>query len=816
MKKRKPSRLQRRVGLPLYLGITISTAAFAQDAAPPAEGHVEDVVVSAGPEDANSNPTSVQSVSQKQATAFQNKPTSATVITEEQIQSLNITSLVQAQKLEPSLQLRYSNVRNLTFNIRGFGAASSSATDGIFGGVPIYVDGVYQPRPGQAVFDIPDLIGVEVLKGPQGTSGGQDSTGGIVNMSTALPSFVAGETAEVSYGNYNFVQLKASATGPIADSDKVAFRLSAFDTDRQGYISNYNGPGQNFNDWHDKGARLQFLFVPEEDLTARITFGYSHVNQACCVNLFDGAVTNYANGAPVANNFYQRIARLNYTVPTSGAPQNYVASINGYLQTAQENYSASAKVDYKFNGFTLTSVSAFQDWEFHPNNRENALIEPLLVTNSNGHVSPTRSVTEDLKISSPKGEPVEGFIGVFYLYEQLYDYGLTTYGSDAAAYYASPTLDPKVANAAYNNLGRQTYDNPLTNEIAPYAQGVWHATSQLDVTGGIRYSYYEKNSIFRQYVFSQPDYTGLTAAQIKQVQSTINSFVGPNTQYTSNTHQGIVSALGTASYKFTPDVLGYVTVSQGGKAGGPNPSANLPSGVPNTVNAEIIQNYEVGFKGSFLDQRLLTNIAAFVMYDKGFITQASAIVGGNTVTYLANADSAISRGVELDIRYRPIDELNTYASFTYDDTYYGSYKNAACPFELSYVKGACNLTGQSLPLTPKFAMATGFEYNRNLGQVFDFLQKPLVGYGGADWTYQTKFFSNTDNSIYSIIPAYGLLNLHVGVRFEDASWDLQAWAHNALNKRYFINLSATALPGGAIGGNVGDPLMVGMTLKAKL
>ncbi|WP_091677359.1 TonB-dependent receptor [Methylocapsa palsarum] len=814
MKKRKQHRIGRRVGLPLCLGLTMTTAAFAQDAAPPAEGHVEDVVVSAGPEDAN--PTSVQAVSQKQATAYQEKAVSATVITQEQIQSLNITNLAQAQKLEPSLQFRYGNVRNLTFNIRGFGASSSNATDGIYGGVPIYIDGVYQPRPGQAVFDIPDLIGVQVLKGPQGTSGGQDSTGGIVNISTALPSFVAQETGEISYGNYNFVQLKASATGAIADSDKAAFRLSVFDTDRQGYISNYNGPGQNFSDWHDKGARLQFLYTPTEDLTARFTLSYAHVNQACCVNLFAGAVTNYANGAAVPNNFYTRIGRLNYNVPTSGAPQNYIASINGYLQTAQENYGASASIDYRFNGFTLSSISSFQDWEFHPNNRENALIAPQLVTNTNGHVSPSRSVVEDIKISSPKGLPVEGFAGLFYLYEQLYDFGLTTNGSDAALYYKSPALPIKVANAAYNYLGRQTYDNPLTNQIAPYAQGVWHATPELDITGGVRYSYYAKESIFRQYIFTQQDYSGLTPAQAALAKATSIAFFGADKQYTANTHQGILSFLGSASYKFTPDILGYVTVSQGGRGGGPNPVANLPAGVPVTVNPEIVQNYEAGLKGSFLDQKLLTNLAGFVMYNHGYITNASAIVGGNTVTYLANAGGAVSRGVEFDVRYRPIEELNTYASFTYDDAFYSDYKNAACPFELSNTVGSCNLTGKPLPITPKFAMATGFEYAKNLGQVIEAFQKPLVGYGGVDWTYQTQIYSLADDSIYSRIPGYGLLNIHAGVRFEDGSWDLQAWAHNALNKRYWLNVSATALPGGAIGGLVGDPLMVGFTLRAKL
>jgi iron complex outermembrane receptor protein len=186
------------------------------------------------------------------------------------------------------------------------------------------------------------------------------------------------------------------------------------------------------------------------------------------------------------------------------------------------------------------------------------------------------------------------------------------------------------------------------------------------------------------------------------------------------------------------------------------------------------------------------------------------------ITFLGNAKMAESRGIELDLRAQPVDGLTTFASFTYDDTFFQSFTNSACPFELSYMTTSCNLTGQPLPITPRFAMALGGEYSQHLG-LFDGLSpKPVVGYAGADYTYQTGFLSNPDDSIYSYIPAYGLLNLHAGVRFDDRSWDFSAWVHNALNTHYFINLSAANLAAGVISGNVGDPLMVGFTLKAKL
>jgi len=152
MTNSKSCRVSRRVGVPAGLVLAATSSVFAQDA------QVQDVVVT--------GPATKETFSQEQVDALQAKPSPLTIVTQRQIEALNITNLQQAQKLLPSLQIKFSNVRNLTINVRGFGQSSSNATDGIFGGVPVYIDGVYQPRPGQAIFDVPDLVGVEVAKGP--------------------------------------------------------------------------------------------------------------------------------------------------------------------------------------------------------------------------------------------------------------------------------------------------------------------------------------------------------------------------------------------------------------------------------------------------------------------------------------------------------------------------------------------------------------------------------------------------------------------------------------------------------------------------
>lgn len=768
------------------------------------EAQVPDVVV-------NSSRTSSET-SERQAAAFQSTPQAATVITKQQIEALQISNLLQAQKLEPSLQIRFADVRSLTVNIRGFGSSTSVATDGIFGGVPIYVDGVYQPRPGQAIFDIPDLVGVDVLKGPQATSGGMDNTGGVVRLNTALPSFKTERKLEFSYGSYDNVQVKASATGAIADSDKLAFRLSFVSADRDGYVYSYYS-GQKYNDWHNKSARAQILFQPSNDFSLRLIADYSRVDQACCPNLLNGVVTNYANGAAVPNNLLARLARLNYAPTSFYNLDSYKGDISGYLQNTQQSYGVAALIDYHVGGYKFSSISSFRGWNFDPLSQTSSAIAPVRTTNSNQQIS-EKSAQQEFRVSTPTGAPVEATAGLFYLFEQLYDWGYSSYGPAAGAWYGSASNPIALNNIALNNLASKSYDNPTSHVVAPYARGVWHVTPDLDVTLGLRYSYSAKSALFRQYQSAANSLDGLTAAQQALAQSARTGLIGADRTYYATTRQGLISALASVSYKFAPDVMGYATYARGGRAGGPNPVANLPAAASTTVRPEELDDYEIGLKTSFFDQRLLANVAAFFMVDHNYITNITDASGARPITYLSNAKRAVSRGFELDLRARPFDGLTTYASVTYDDTYYASFENAPCRFELAFLS-SCSLTGRPLSLTPKWALALGGEITHNIGRVFEPIEKSVVAYAGADFSYQTKFFSVPDDSIYSVIDAYGLLNLHAGVKFDDESLDLSAWVHNVGNKHYFTTVSPNFMAGGVIG-TPGDPLMAGLTLRAKL
>ncbi len=261
--------------------------------------------------------------------------------------------------------------------------------------------------------------------------------------------------------------------------------------------------------------------------------------------------------------------------------------------------------------------------------------------------------------------------------------------------------------------------------------------------------------------------------------------------------------------------MGYVTASTGGRGGGPNVGV-FNTNAPLVVKPEYIYDYETGLKSLFFEGRLQANIAAFVMIDHDYITTEVSNQFGHPTTFLGNAKRAVSRGIELDLRAQPIDGVSLFASFIYDDAYYDSFTNGKCPFELSFQK-SCDLSGKPLALTPKFAMSAGGEYSQGIG-VYELISpKPLRGYFGGDASYQTDVVSTPDDSIYSVIHPYALLNFYAGMRLDDSSWDFSAWVKNAANKHYFTALwdGNWDLGLGENSAQVGLPRTYGVTLRAK-
>jgi iron complex outermembrane receptor protein len=273
----------------------------------------------------------------------QDVPIALSVVDDSALQATGSYSLNEVQRLVPSLQVFSFNPRNTNINIRGLGSNVSLTNDGLENGVGFYVDDVYYGRVGQSQFDLVDLDQIEVLRGPQGTLFGKNTTAGAISITTKRPSFDPQYEAEVSGGDYGRREVRASATGPIVD-DRLAYRLTYALTERDGYIYNV-ATARNVADYENTSVRGQLLFEPHDNLDVRVIGDYSKQDAECCIQPIAAVFDNYDDGTPIPNNLTARIARKDYTLESLDPFERRVDA-DAPFQADMQSFGGSVNVDW--------------------------------------------------------------------------------------------------------------------------------------------------------------------------------------------------------------------------------------------------------------------------------------------------------------------------------------------------------------------------------------------------------------------------------------------------------------------------------------
>src|SRR5690606_13462740 len=204
------------------------------------------------------------------------------------------------KEMVPTVQLYSSNPRNTGLSIRGLGTTFGLTNDGIDPGVGFYVDGVYYARTAATTLDFIDVEQIEVLRGPQGTLFGKNTVAGAFNVTTRKPSFTPEATAELSYGNYGFIQAKASVSGPLGR--QLAARLSFSGTQRDGLLYNV-ATQKRVNDLNNLGLRGQLVYAPSENIQVLLAGDINRQRP-------DGYAQAFAGIAPTQRAGYQQFEQI--------------------------------------------------------------------------------------------------------------------------------------------------------------------------------------------------------------------------------------------------------------------------------------------------------------------------------------------------------------------------------------------------------------------------------------------------------------------------------------------------------------------------
>ncbi|MBX8624024.1 TonB-dependent receptor [Pseudomonas glycinae] len=711
----------------------------------------------------------------------QDVPTPMSVVSGTTLETQRVYRIQDLQQLVPSVNVAYMHARQSSVSIRGLG--NNPASDGLEGSVGLYIDNVYLGRPGMAVFDLMDIEQLEVLRGPQGTLFGKNTTAGVINISTRAPSFTPERSIETSVGEDGYFQTKGTISGPL--NDVLAGRLSAYRTRSDGDIKNeFNG--HDLNGGSRDGFRAQLLFKPNENFNLRWIGDYNEEDSSA------GTRVLYNTGPTINGvNLYSARAAAAGATLVNGSHRKVNLDNDQHVTVHQGGTSVEANWTLP-SDFTLTSVSSYRFWNFTPRN-DDGLNVPA--TYNAGVSVEDKQYSQEFRLASPKGEFFDYVLGAYYFGSDLDNKSFAYYGPQADIWNGTP----RGALANVNSVGR---GHIKTDSFALFAQGTWHLTPRLDFTAGVRGTYEEKNAwVNRDAPVGGAAVTGAAATARRGRTGAYDS--GDLNQYSSSP-----SGLLNLSYRFTDDLLGYATLSHGEKSGGVNlvvgsaPTAGADSLL---IGTERANNAELGFKSTLWDRRLQLNANVFWTQVNAYQTNAYDDV--NRVQYLTNAGSVRSRGVEFESIVIPLRGLTLNFNGSYNDVSYLSYKDAPCPPEVSQAPGApasCDLSGHQVVGASKWIGNANGKYEWNL-------DNGLQPYVTGSYAFRSKAVGTVEDSDYGQIPSYAVVNLSTGLRgdFNQGQWDVSLWLKNAFDKTYYTTLWTGG--NGGYEGLLGTPRTLGVT-----
>jgi iron complex outermembrane receptor protein len=737
--------------------------------------------------------------SRRRQESAQSVPIPISVLRGAVVEDAGAFNVNRIKELVPSVQLYSSNPRNTTLNIRGLGSTFGLTNDGIDPGVGFYVDGVYYARPAVTALDFVDIDQVEVLRGPQGTLFGKNTTAGAFNITTRGPSFTPGATFEVSYGNYNYIQAKASLTGPI--SKKLAARVSFSGTQRNGTVTNIRS-NQLVNSLNNLGFRGQLLYTPSDNVRLTLSGDYTDQKPNGYSVLYAGAVTTKR---AAYRQFNAIIADLGYQVPTTN-PFDRITDQDTPSKANNQLGGASLNADIKLGGGTLTSTTAWRYWKWDPLNDRDYIGLPVFTISAGN--SKHNQYSQEVRYAGNLSEKVSGVVGLYYLYQDLQSDPVQTEeaGSAQWRFAQSSTSALWRTPGLFDGFGIRTTNRLRSTSAAVFSQIDWAITDKLHVLPGLRYNYDNKIANYNRQTYGGLQTTDPALLALKNA-------VYTNQAFDTNVDETNLSGQLTLQYKASNRLNAFATYSVSYKPVGIN-IGGLPTANGRVltelarVKPEAVRHYEIGIK-----TRPTLNSTLNVVFHNSDIrdyqTQVQTPEPGVNRGYLANAEKVRVRGVEVDGNLRVSNSFSVYGSVAYTDGKYISFTNAPVPLEETGGEQAFkDVSGGALPGISKWAGSVGGEVS-GAGK---FLAQDGRFFFAADAYFRSTFSSSPSPSQYLNINGYTLVNARVGFRASNGT-SIFIWSRNLGNQNYFEQLLPAPGNAGQYGGVLGDPRTYGVTLR---
>lgn len=748
------------------LGLFATGSVFAQSAGKDQKQGIETIVVTA----------------QRRSENVQSVPISVQAFTGKSLANLGIKSSTDLGQVTPNLDIALPSGAGSQpiISIRGIGLNDYDSNNAGPNGV--YLDEVYLSSPASQTFQLFDLQRVEVLKGPQGTLYGMNTSGGAINFITNKPTDYVTSNVTASYSSFNTRYLEAAIGGPLADG--LDGRIAAVMNQSTGYMNNLL-TGTHENGTNNYSGRAMLQYRPRDDLKFLLTLRGSALdnrpNEYHLVGTLDPSTLAPCSNPDILAGKCVDLFGYGTT------PNLYDGSWNRRQHLQVHDRGGSFRVDYSPGDLTFTSLTAFTHTDrFHPEDTDaepNRLLEIDYGVDSD-------TVSQEFRVGQTRSN-YNWVAGLYYMHENLHQNQPLYILLDADLFFGGPGSGDGIAEII-TDRSRQ-----VTKTYAVYGQGNYDLTDRLTLTLGGRYTKEKKNFQYDQ---------GF------KVQSGGMDNFGPTTTlptaYSSLDDNAFNWRL-ALDYHFTDMILGYASIATGFKSGGFNGSflSSDPAEIAKQlqpIRPEHVTAYEVGVKSTLLDGTMIFNAAVFYNHYKDmqvFSLINSPTPGNPPVNVLDNAPKAHTQGVELHVVVQPVDRFTATVNLGYLQTRLDEYSVTLAP-------GVPDYSGNVLPVAPRWSLSSIFDY------------KIPVRSGTLDLqfnaSYRSKQYFDTSNDPLTTQSAYWLENLRAGYSFDGDHWEVAAFVRNLSDKKYLSDSFDLSSPFGLIEQVVGVPRSYGIEVDYQL
>jgi iron complex outermembrane receptor protein len=705
----------------------------------------------------------------RRAENLQNVPIAVTSLNETQLERIGISDTLDVAQVTPGLQLRQSAGEILP-SIRGIG--SQVFGPGVENPVAVYVDGVYLESSPSLNTSLANIDRIEVLKGPQGTLFGRNSTGGLMQIVTAAPSHDFSGKASVNFGNYETGGGDLYVTGGLSDTLAANVALH-YEGQGQGYGRNvYNGRDVNQNT-DDVAVRTKLLWEPDTLTSATLAVSYSFQENSSLLALgVNPGDSTYAN---LYHNVFGRPA-LNF-----GGFYDVNANVDPLAIITTWMVSLEVKHDLGFAD--LKSITAAQGVEF----RENFKLDQVPYTLVDFHRSAVIShpVSEELQLSSKQGGHLKWTTGLFIFHStDSWSPFHVQFGQDGSSLFFNLPVSP---------IDEIISDKMITNSYAAYGQGTYELFQATRLTLGVRYTH-ETRQV-----------SGVEDFLIPGFPASISPEPAPGTGIPSQLDFNNVSFRVGIDHDFLENLMGYSSFSTGFKSGGYNLS--VPSNSP--FLPEKIGAWEVGFKSELFDRKVRLNPAVYY-YDYKNI-QVGSYTGVNQIAY--NGATAEIYGADMDAQLRASQDVILSAGISYIHGRFTDFPKADytfvvpdCDYSAPNPARVCQASaaGNRIPNTPDYSANVGLNWSHDFN------------FGNVDLNsnlYQSgAWFGTVDNNPHVRQASYHLLNASLSWTPVGGPYTLRLWGRNITGSKVVNDLYQSA---GGLAHTVNPPATYGIWAEAK-